>query len=401
VVSIRRFLRKNSDNHSKAPDREGEAMLTKIEGSGAFSPPTSFSTEQLVDLNNLRYPKVLPRGGQRVRSGWADTHFGIRNRPLDLVEDHGETIKLPYGEGGLYGVDMGTRAASIALRAAGISGQQIGVLIESSATHDTFGVGGHLGHYIRELNLPPHINMPTYMIGCGGFLPTLECAQWALSAGHEYVLVILQNCPSAQFANRELRARYRPKENEKPETSIEKMACYLVFSDAAVAFVLKKDEHSGFLRGRSLTKSGANYRLIDVPIGGGINPPLSSNLDEASYRMKTGNVKTSFPELMVENWRIAKELMGGQVDMTEVGEFVYHQASKPGIRDAVSKCPDVDLSKVHTIMEEMGNPAICSGPLVLHDALTKRRYSPGTKIPLMLLGAAYDGAGYGATVYKV
>ena len=170
-----------------------------------------------------------------------------------------------------------------------------------------------------------------------------------------------------------------------------------------MAFLLTLDEDRGFLNCSYQTRHGEGAKLIDVKAGGGFNVPRTDNLEEAAYYMYGQNVAKNFVALSVQNWDTARPWVNEALAQYggHVGEYVFHQASKPAIKATLALRPEINPELVHTIMEDHGNPAVVSGPLVLHHALTKRNHEPGTLIPVMLLGAGNGGALYGAALYRV
>lgn len=388
--------RKHIVHEARTKEREFMRGFARIVGSGQFFPSTTFATETLVLMNGLVYSDG-PKKGQPLSGDWAKRYFGIVTRPLDLVQRDGEWVKLLPEQGGLYGVHMGVLAAREALIAANITGRDIGFVVEASATHDSIGVGDHVGHYIDALDLAPNTDIFPLPVGCGGFLPALKQAEASLRSGFSrHALVILQNCPSAQFASKELRSRY--------STTMENIACFLVFSDGAVAFVLTLDEERGFINSFYQTRLGSDYKLIDVKAGGGFRPAEHHTLADHAYFMYADKVQAVFRDICIDNWNIARPWVHAARERygpADIGEYVFHQASKPALLGALSACPDIPLDKVHFIMETYGNPAVCSGPLVLHHALTRRNHKPGTLLPVMLLGAGNGGTLHGAALYRV
>lgn len=368
---------------------------------GIWLPPDHYTTAEMISELGVCYPldhKEKEKRGRPLPPNWAERQFGIVDLPRDYRWDNNRLIKPSRKEGGLYGVDYGVRAARIALKNAGLSIEEIGMVVEVTATPDTVGLGGHLRYYYEELGLAWNVPIMTLPVGCAGFFDALShCEAYLRSGMAKYAMAIFQNCPSAPFGTPELR--------EICKTDMRALACHMVFADGAVAMIFNLTENAdeGFFGRESNREFGRDYDLMDVTSGGNFYPhSTSSEHGAGGYRMNGGIVQKAFVRLMLRNYdnacKMYKSAGLGEYDPAAIASFVPHQASLPAILKMLEARPEIPRDHVPMIMRHKGNLAVASGPCALTECLEKS--VRGSLHMMMLLGSDAGGAGYGSVFFR-
>lgn len=266
-----------------------------------------------------------------LEAGWIEERTGIRSR--FWVE----------GSDTLSGLAM--KAGDIALQAAGIDRQEIGLLLLATSTPD------HL--------LPPSAPLVAHRLGlekAGGISLAGACAGFIYALSFADAFVRLHNKPTIVIAANILSRRINPAER----------ASAVLFADAAGAVVLapSSDPGQGIL-GSSFASDGSAYGLIHIPAGGS-SRPFSKGIDISETRMTIADGREVFVKAVDMMSRCSIDaLEAAGLSAPDVARFVPHQANAR-IFSAVGKSLGIADDRIVKTIAEYGNsfrndPAIAVG----------------------------------------
>ncbi|MEI9426311.1 beta-ketoacyl-ACP synthase III [Mesorhizobium sp. Cs1299R1N3] len=291
-----------------------------------------------------------------LEAGWIEGRTGIRSR---FWAEPGDTLS-----------GMAAKAGDMALEAAGIDRNEIGLLLLATSTPD------HL--------LPPSAPLVAHRLGlenagavdlagaCAGFIYALTFAEG---------FVRLNNRPAIVIAANILSRRINPAER----------ASAVLFADAAGAAVIEPSGNPGHgILGSSLASDGSAYSLIHVPAGGS-NCPFSDEIDVAQTRMTIANGREVFVKAVEIMSRCSRQaLLAAGLSASDVDRFVPHQANAR-IFDAVGRSLGIEDCRIVKTVGDHGNSSAATIPLSLSIAHSVNPIEPGEKFLLAAAGAGLTG----------
>jgi 3-oxoacyl-[acyl-carrier-protein] synthase-3 len=324
-------------------------MRASIAGWGMAVPDqrlTNADLEQLVDTSD----------------DWIVERTGIRER---RIASAGETT-----------ASLAIEAGTAAIKQAGISPQDIQLLIVATATpeqpipHTGAFVGDGLGLRCGSFDLNA---------GCAGFVYELVAGAAMLTAGGlGHVLVI-----GAETLSRIV-------------DPTDRGTC-IIFGDAAAALVLETspDDGPGIL-GWDLGCDGSASGLLEVQAGGSRLPstPATIGAGQQFIRMQGQEVFRRAVRAVVESAGLALEHAG--VTATDIDWFVPHQANVRIIEAAASRLK-IPMGQAIVNIDRFGNTSAASIPLAIAEAADDGRIADGDLVLLSGFGA---GMTWGSVVVR-
>lgn len=308
-----------------------------------------------------------------------------------------------YVENGEATSDLALAASESALRSAGRSAGQVGLILLATSTPD------HL--------LPPTAPLLAERLGaegtgavdvtgaCAGFLYALSMAHAFARVHAAPVLVIGANVLS-----------YRINPNDAATAAL--------FSDAAGALLLEPIERSASdpgaggagtgagwrtapsngdaAAGRSARSSlealylgskGSRYEQIQIPAGGSRRPMTEDRVARREHLMQMERGKEVFREAvegMVRTGRTVLEEAGRS--SAEVDWWIPHQANRR-ITDRAGEELGFEAERTVSVIEEYGNSSAATIPLGLSLALEDGRIERGDRLLMTAIGAGMIEAG--------
>ncbi len=293
---------------------------------------------------------------------WITSRTGIRERRI--ADENTASSDIAY------------EAAEKALKAAGVSPQQIDVIIVGTITPDFLfpstgcvvqGLLGARNAYAFDL-----------MAGCSGFLYTLHVAQGIIkSGGAEKILAIGVDTLSKV-------------------TDFEDRSTCILFGDGAGAAVLSASEEPGILSS-ILSSDGRDWDLLYVPAGGSRTPINEQTLKtrDQYIKMKGNDVfKVAVKSMESATINAIKE---AGLEPEDIDLFVPHQANQR-ILEAVRKRLNFPEEKVFVNLDKYGNTSGASVPLALDEAIRQERVKEGDLVLFAAFGAGFT---WGASVVRL
>lgn len=282
-----------------------------------------------------------------------------------------ERRRVAPGEGSS---DMGTKAAALALRDAGMSAADIDLIVLSTITSDhrvpptASLVQRDLGATARFLQLDS---------ACTGFLDALMVADGLIDRLKvETALVIGTDAMSHYMDPLKFRAQ-------------------TIFGDGAGAVVIRKgaDDRYG-VKAYSTGSSGADGHMVNVWAGGTKRPITVDVLERREQYMDLalGTIPTYGVGKMVDATRDVLATAG--VTPQQIDWVVPHQASENIIIDTATAL-GLPLEKFVINFSHVGNTSAGSIPLALDQARREGRFRDGDRLVMPAVGAGMAwGAAY-------
>ncbi|HSM55309.1 MAG TPA: ketoacyl-ACP synthase III [Candidatus Sulfomarinibacteraceae bacterium] len=306
-------------------------------------------------LTNAYFDELFP---ERDIDGWLRKNVGIEQRHV-MAED--ETTS-----------DMSRRAAEQALQRAGVTAQDLDLIIVATDTPD----------YIS----PATATVLQAKLGAqsaGTFDINTACAGWvtAMDTAARYVMTD----PALQYAlvvGAYGMSRFVDYSDHKTCT---------LFADGAAATVIGAGDEPGFLAGK-LVAAGEYYDALGIYTGGVAQPRTPSEVNEGVPRVQ---FVRKFPATFnSDQWpplvREVAQKAGLAVD--DVDFFLFTQLNVNTIKETMRLLAQ-PLEKTHWIMDKWGYTGSACIPMALDDALERGRGpQPGDNVLFVASGGGISMA---------
>ncbi len=319
--------------------------MARITGSGRYLPDrimTNAEMETIVDTSDE----------------WIRSRTGIRERRI--------------ADASVGAADMGAAAGRLAMCSAGVSPDQLDVLIVSTATPDRLlpSTACDIQALIGARNAAAY----DVATACSGFLYGLSLAQGHIAAGQaETVLVVC---------------------TEKMSSIVDwtdRSTCVLFGDGAGAAVVQKGEGESGRILSSFMKSDGTLAELLFRPAGGSRIPMDLAVLDERSHlvRMAGPEVFKAAVRSMCEAAEGALRragISGGDVDL-----LVPHQANMR-IIEATARYAGIPMEKVFVNVDRYGNMSSASVAVAFDEARESKALSAGSLVLMVAFGAGFTWA---------
>ncbi len=291
---------------------------------------------------------------------WIRQRTGIKERHLSNGK-----------EGTTY---MATHAAEAALENAGITADELDMIIVATVSADTYvpstscqvqGAIGAIRATCFDLNA-----------ACSGFLFAMNTAYAYIEMGMAKTILII----GAETLSREV---------DWSDCS----SCIL-FGDGAGAAIMRQEEGKGGLIA-SVTGSDGSQGDVLTCKGRGIQNPFHQSKRKKDYLRMEGQAVFRFAVTMVP--RCIKQILKKTgYDTEDIKFFVLHQANVR-ILELIAKRLKVDIDKFPMNLDHYGNTSSASIPILLDELNRNNLLEPGDKIVLSGFGG---GLTWGAVLIE-
>jgi 3-oxoacyl-[acyl-carrier-protein] synthase-3 len=266
--------------------------------------------------------------------------------------------------------DLGKEAAIRAIARAGLTPDDIGLIVVGTVTPDML--------------FPSTACLVQHKIGakrawgfdlsaaCSAFTYSLTAAsQIIASGGHQHALVVGADVMSSIIDYRD-------------------RATCVLFGDGAGAVVLSRAEHAedAAILDYEHEIDGGGGDALCMPAGGSLKPASHETIDQRLHYVKQDG-QTVFKFAVRKTEEIARRIL--QRNGLEPGDldlFVSHQANRRIIQSATEKL-GVAPEKVIINIERFGNTTAATIPLALNDAMCSGRLKKGNLVLLASVGAGF------------
>lgn len=300
-------------------------------------------------MTNADFEKIIDTTDE-----WITKRTGIKERRISEKDEASS--------------DLGARAAEQAIERAGISKEEIDLIICATVTPDYLCMPSTACLIASKLGLP---NLMAFDISaaCTGFVYALSIAKAFIESGMKKNVLII---------------------GAETYTSIldytDRGTCFIFGDGAGAAIISATDKKEEAIVDVNCSSDGNYDDLIKTPGGGSKNPCSQQVLDEkmACIRMK-GNetfklaVKTLTADVkvMLEKHNLSNE---------DIQHFIPHQANYRIIK-AVGDALGLDDAKTVVTVDKYGNTSAASIPMAMNYAYEQGRIKAGDTVLFDAFGA--------------
>jgi 3-oxoacyl-[acyl-carrier-protein] synthase-3 len=273
--------------------------------------------------------------------------------------------------------DLAAAAAENALKDAGISAEELDLIVVSTDTPEYISPSTSVvvQHRIGATNAGTFDTNAA----CAGFVTAFDAALKYIIADRNYKNVLVIGVYAM--------SKFLDWTEKKTAT---------IFADGAGAVVLrateeKEEENAGWLASK-LEARGEYHDFLGIFAGGSKYPVTAEELSDG-YRTKVRFAKRTPPEINFEGWqRIVREILQrAGLTLDDVNLFLWTQVNLSTIRQVMAAL-NQPMEKTHTIMEKWGYTGSACIPMVLHDAIEAGKLKRGGVVVLCASGGGINMA---------
>ncbi|GAQ26299.1 beta-ketoacyl-ACP synthase III [Tepidanaerobacter syntrophicus] len=271
--------------------------------------------------------------------------------------------------------DLGAEAAKIAIDRAGLSFEDIDLIISASSSPDKFfpSTACIIQSKIGAKNAAAF----DLQAGCSGFIYGVTTAAQCIATGQFRNALVVGAEVLSKFTDWE-----------------DRNTCVL-FGDGAGAAVLSQVESGGVLAS-ILGADGGGADLLELPAGGTKEPASFETVKNHRHYIKmNGNEVFKFAVKILED-SVKKVVAKADLTLEDINYIIPHQANIR-IIDAAVKRLKFPREQVIVNLDKYGNMSSASIPVALDEALNAGRIQKGDKIVMVGFGA---GLTWGANLIE-
>ncbi len=328
---------------------KSKGLPVGIVGTGIYLPEkvlTNADLEKMVDTSDE----------------WIRTRTGILERRI-LADDQATS-------------DMSLEAARMALQNAGLSPQEIDLILVATVTPDmAFPATACL---VQDRLGAARAAACDLAVGCTGFIYALAIGSQFIKTGMYKTVLVIGSESLTRITNWQDRS-----------------TCVL-FGDAAGAAVLRPVEEGFGILAVELGADGSGGDLLKQAVGGSRRPLTAENCQSRERYLAMAGPEVFKFAVKIMGDTALKALVEAGLEKKDVDCFIPHQANIR-IIEAAAKRLRLPMSKVVVNLHKYGNTSAASIPLALHEALAEGRIKKGDNIILVAFGA---GLTWAASVIK-
>ncbi|HUB86674.1 MAG TPA: beta-ketoacyl-ACP synthase III [Verrucomicrobiae bacterium] len=326
-----------------------QGRTVSITGIGSYVPEkilTNADLEKMVDTSDE----------------WITTRTGIKERHLAAKDE--------------FTSDMAARAAQRAMKMAGVTADQIDLIIVATITPDMpFPATACLLQHKIGATRAAAFDLEA---ACSGFIYGLEIGQqFIMSRTYDTVLVVGAEKLSAitDWTDRN--------------------TCVL-FGDGAGAVILQNRENSHGLLTAVMGADGEKANLLFMPAGGSRCPASKDTVDGRMHFLRMEG-KETFKNAVQAMLSAAREVLRRcEIDIAKIKCIIPHQANRR-IIDAVGERLGAKPEQLFINLQKYGNTSAASVAIALDEAVASGKISRGDLVLLVVFGA---GLTWGAAVIE-
>jgi len=326
-----------------------QGRTVSITGVGSYVPArvlTNLDLEKLVDTSDE----------------WIMTRTGVKERRIAAKDE--------------FTSDLGAKAAQRALKSAGVTADQVDLIIVATCTPDMlFPSTGCLVQQKIGARRAAAFDLEA---ACAGFIYGLEIGQqFIMSRTYDTVLVV-------------------GAEKISTITNWKDRNTCVLFGDGAGAVVLQNRPQSHGLLTAVMGADGTKAELLKVPGGGSRCPATLESVSAAQHYVQMEG-KETFKHAVQAMQTAASEALGRcEIDISQIKCVIPHQANRR-IIDAVAERLGARPDQLFVNLDKYGNTSAASVAIALDEAVASGRIRRGDLILLVVFGA---GLTWGAAVIE-
>lgn len=326
-------------------------LYSKIIGTGSYLPPNRVTNQDLA--------QQLAEKGIETSDEWIVSRSGISARH--------------YASPDTQTSDLAVEASKRALEMAGMTPNDIDLIIVATSTPDYFGAFPSTACVVqRKLGMTNECAAVDVQAVCTGFVYAVSIADSFIKSGaHKNVLVI-----GAEVFSRIL--------------NFEDRTTCVLFGDGAGAIIMSASNEPGVLS----TKLHADGRFADILC---VTGKLSNGaIDGSAFLYMDGQAVFKLAVSVLD--KVANEALK-LADMTsdQVDWLIPHQANIR-IMQGTAKKLGLPMSKMIVTVDQHGNTSAASIPLALDQGVRDGRIKPGHNLMLEGVGGGFT---WGAVLVRM
>lgn len=269
--------------------------------------------------------------------------------------------------------DLASKAAESALGDAGISAEEIDLIIIATDTPEYISPATSVvvQHRIGASNAG------TFDVNaaCAGFVTAFDIAAKYIAAGGRYRKILVIGVYAM--------TKFLDWKEKKTAT---------IFADGAGAVVIGTGDNGEGLLASKLVADGRYHNYLGIFAGGSKYPITEEELREG-YRNKVRFAIKFPPEVNLEGWpKIVRETLAEAcISSADVRLFLWTQVNLSTIREVMAAM-GLEMSRTHTIMDKWGYTGSACIPMALDDAIRKGKLSRGDYLVMCASGGGLNMA---------
>lgn len=269
--------------------------------------------------------------------------------------------------------DLATEAARRALDAAGVSPEELDLIVLATDTPEYLSPATSV---VVQHRLGAK-NAGTFDVNCAcaGFVTALDTASKYIIADSSYKNVLVVGAYAM--------SKYLDWTEKKTAT---------LFADGAGAVVLSaSDEGAGFLASK-LIADGSYHAHMGI-YAGGTHMPINEDVLKEGRSNKVRFVQKYPPEVNIEGWpSIVKDVLAkAGLRLEDVSLFLFTQVNLSTIVEVMKRL-ELPMERTHTIMQKWGYTGSACIPMVLDDAVREGKLKPDQVVVMCASGGGLNMA---------
>lgn len=268
-------------------------------------------------------------------------------------------------ENGMVTSDLAARASLKAIEDAGISPQDIDMIITSTITPDHFfpSTSCHIQQKIGAIRASAF----DILAACAGFIYALSIAQSVVDSGAvKTILVVGAECLS------------------KITDYTDRTTCVL-FGDGAGAAIVQKSNTKHEIISTSLAADGSQADILIMPGGGTRNPTsLESIQQRLHYIQFKGKEVFKLAITNITNL-ILETVEKNRLKLSDIDLIIPHQSNMRIIEATMEKL-GLPMEKAFVNIDKYGNTSSASVPIAIDEARREGRLRKGDLVMLVAFG---------------
>lgn len=316
-----------------------------IAGTGSYLPEKIMTNQDLTSFVD-------------TSDEWIRTRTGIKERRIAAEGEHTS--------------DLATKAAKNAMEQAGVTGEELDLIIVATISPDT--ITPATACYVQHNLGAKKAVAFDVSAACSGFLYAMKIASGMISAGTVKHALIIGAEKLSAFVNWN-----------------DRNTCVL-FGDGAGAAILKPaTENTGKILSMDIGTDGAQTGILHIPGGGSAIPTTAENVQEklASLSMAGREV---FKLAVNAMKRCAEKVIAeAGLEPDQIAQIIPHQANLR-IIDAIADRVAVPNEKVFVNLDKYGNTSAAAVAIALDEAHRQEKFKRGDAIVLVVFGAGLTWA---------
>ncbi|MBI4978888.1 MAG: ketoacyl-ACP synthase III [Spirochaetes bacterium] len=326
-----------------------EASKVRIAGVGSHVPERILTNKDLEAM-------------VETSDEWITSRTGIRERHIAADGEPSSSL--------------GIAAAQAALKDAGISAEELDLIIVATITPDY--IYPSTASILQQALGATRAVAYDIEAACSGFIYGITIGEQYIASGRaEKVLVVAAETLS------------------KITDWQDRNTCVL-FGDGAGAAVLTRAVDDSCILSSYIGGDGAFGELLYMPAGGSLNPASERTVLERMHYMKMSGNEVFRAAVNAMNNAASKAMAMAGITSKDVDLIIPHQANMRIIQ-SVAKFMEVDMAKVYVNLDRFGNTSAATIGIALREAMDRGVVKKGSVVAMVAFGGGFT---WGSLIFR-